>query len=309
MGGGPSGLEGVSGPAPRPLQVVLVAGAGALGASLRKSGVRLRGGDPERPGGCPAPVPFPLPPGRQAPHTSLSEGLQGHPSASPPPQGSTSPWPAPPSAVPLVWAGTCPPTFSSSACSLRGRGTGERRKQRSSVAGTGRKPLTHRRRPEDAREAGAGESPLAPEPAVVGGTLGAVLGARRPTRSSQLLPSPQASLPLSPVVHCRGALDPRRRAQQPCHLFQLGPRQSLCGRPGVMGGARNSGRPGPAPSLPAQRWSLTFSEQLLLAAPQGTDLPGQALLQHLRGKRGALSVSLSSWPPPPARLSESPYLN
>lgn len=86
-------------------------------------------------------------------------------------------------------------------------------------------------------------------------------------------------------------------------------RASAClsgGGRGVVGGAgAPAGRPGPAP---APGPSPTFDEQLLLAALQGTDLPGQSPLQHLLGERGALSLQLS-WSSPPPRVSESPYLN
>lgn len=74
-------------------------------------------------------------------------------------------------------------------------------------------------------------------------------------------------------------------------------RASAClsgGGRGVVGGAgAPAGRPGPAP---APGPGPTFGEQLLLAALQGTDLPGQSPLQHLR-ERGALSLQLSSWSP------------
>lgn len=70
-------------------------------------------------------------------------------------------------------------------------------------------------------------------------------------------------------------------------------------RTSLPAGGRASGagpRPGHMP-LPRPTWRgrLTLREQLLLAPLQGTDLPGQSLLQHLPGQRGGLPVWMSSW--------------
>ena len=103
-------------------------------------------------------------------------------------------------------------------------------------------------------------------------------------------------LRVAPVLLCRGARDLGRRAQPLLHLLQLRPRLPLCGWAGRQGRGREIPR---APQLRRNaRGTPTFGEQLLLAALQGTDLPGQSLLQHLRGKRGALFVQM-----PPGGLS------
>lgn len=60
----------------------------------------------------------------------------------------------------------------------------------------------------------------------------------------------------------------------------------------------------PRPFGPPLRGSHTFSEQLLLASLQGTDLPGQSLLQHLRGERRGLSLRLSDLLTSPPSASE-----
>ena len=123
---GPTGLGGRQGQLRRRRQVAL---AGELGAGLRGLGVRLW--DPgARPRWPAPPFPCPRPPrGRPAP---AHPPLRGAPGTSRPlclgPSGlhpglSTSP--ARSSGVVWFWAGTCPPSFSSSAFSLRRRGRGE----------------------------------------------------------------------------------------------------------------------------------------------------------------------------------------
>lgn len=237
------------------------------------------------------------PGGALLPTNPLSEGLWGHPRPSclplcPPglhPGLLTSPFCQP---GPLGCSGSgqgpapgIPPALPL-AC---GEGAEERRGGELEWGGMGRKPLRHRdlKSPREAEAGGPGREqssrakapPTRPRvnPSGRGGAVGAS------AHSFLLAPftSPRPSFPLT-----RRSLPGHPRPQgasaaaaPPAPAWHVP--NSLRGWGRHRRGLKLQRAGGTRPSSPTLLLSPTFSEQLRLAALQGTDLPGQSLLQHL----------------------------
>lgn len=184
-----------------------------------------------------------------------------------------------------VWIGTCPRNSSTSAFSLWRRGRGEKRK-RARVEGDG-KEATEAQRSEDAEAGGPGREqssraeapPTRPRvnPSGRGGAVGA---------SAHFLPPCP--------FHFAEAFFPSHPSFTAGAPSTTGGKRSCCSTSSSLArakfsagvGASQAGPEAPAgwrdrPSPQTLLLSPTFSEQLRLAALQGTDLPGQSLLQHL----------------------------
>lgn len=259
---GPTGLGARQGQLRRRRQVAL---AWELGAVLRGLGVRLWG--PGARPRWPAP-PFPCPHRPEDalhPHSPLSEGLRiPAPARCVSARLASIPGSLPLRPGPLGWSesGRGPaPRVSPAPPSACGEGSEERRKREGVWRGH-REEATDTLSPEDCprrpRPSGRGRR---------GGVGGADLG-------PPLLLSPLTRLSLpgrsGPRAASAAASPPSPALPAPASLRVGGASWAGPGAPAC--------RPG---SDPTPRRSPTFGEQLLLAALQGTDLPGQSLLQHL----------------------------
>lgn len=231
---GTTGLGGRRGQLHRRLRVLLV----RPGTRGEPTGAGSQAGRPAA-----AFVLSPSPPGGALlPTNPLSEEFLGHPRPlclplCPPrlhPGLPTSPVSAWSSGVLWVF-----PDFSSSACSLRRKGRGERRRRERSRRGREAREAIRRPRELPSWRARAGaahaEAPPTPPRASPSGRGGAVEATPIPPLLFALSPS-RGLLSPSPVAHDPSTLHCGRQAQPLLHLLQLGSSQILCG------GAERHGR-------------------------------------------------------------------